>query len=107
MIVVTLHLKANPEKRWDVLKSIHALIGPTSVQTGCLHCAFYSNTRNDDELILLEKWATYKDLEKHIHSDEFQKILAIMEVVSRPPEINFYETDSIKGMDFVEEILGE
>jgi hypothetical protein len=28
-----------------------------------------------------------------------------MEAVSLPPEINFYETDSIKGMDLVEEIL--
>jgi quinol monooxygenase YgiN len=105
MIIVTLQLKTTPEKRWDVLKTIHALIGPTSVQSGCLHCAFYSDTRNDDEMILLEKWETYKDLERHIRTDEFRKIIATMEAVSLPPEINVYETDAIKGMDLVEKIL--
>lgn len=105
MIIITLHLKVAPEKRWEMLKTIHPLIGPTSVQTGCLHCALYSSTQNDDELVLLEKWETNKNLERHIRSDEFRKVIAAMEVVSSPPEINFYETDSIKGMELLEEIL--
>lgn len=106
MIIVTLHLRVSPGKRWDMLKTIHSLIGPTSVQSGCLHCSFYSDTRNDDELVLLEKWETLMDLEKHIRSDEFRKVITAMESVSVPPEISFYELDSIKGMELVEEILG-
>jgi quinol monooxygenase YgiN len=105
MIIVTLRLKVAPEKRWDVLKTIHTIIGPTSVQAGCLHCAAYSNTQNDDELVLLEKWETHKDLEKHIRSTEFRKIIAVMEAGSMPPELSFYETDSIKGIELLEEIL--
>ena len=105
MVIVTLRLKVSPKKRWDVMKTIHALTGPTSVQSGCLHCACYSNTQNDDELFLLERWKTNKDLEKHIRSDEFKKILAATEAVTMPPEISFYETDSIKGIEVVEDIL--
>jgi quinol monooxygenase YgiN len=105
MTIVTLHLKVMPGKRWDMLKTMHGLIGPTSVQPGCLHCSFYSDTRNDDELILLEKWDTFTNLEKHIRSDEFRKIIRAMESLSEPPEINFYGIASIKGMELVEKLL--
>ena len=106
MIIVTLQLKVVPEKRWDVLKTIHTIIGPTMVQSGCLHCGFYSSTQNDDELILLEKWESQLQLERHIRSDEFRKIISAMETVIEPPEISFNNVASTEGMEFVERILG-
>jgi len=106
MIIVSLQLKVVPEKRWDVLKTIHTIIGPTTVLPGCLHCSLYSSTTNDDELILLEKWETKEALERHIRSDEFRKIIAAIETAREPPEIDFYSIASIEGMGFVEKILG-
>jgi len=107
MIIFILQLKVFPEKRWDVLKTIHTVIGPTMVQTGCLHCGFYSNTQNDDELILLEKWESEEAMEKHIRSDEFRKIIAAMETVIEPPEIRFNKVTSTEGMELVERIRGQ
>ena len=106
MIIVTLQLKVVPEKRWDVLKTIHTIIGPTTVRSGCLHCCLYSNTSNDDELILLEKWESQETLERHLRSDEFRKIIAAMETASELPEISFNTVASTEGMEFVEKILG-
>ncbi len=82
------------------------MIGPTTVQSGCLHCGFYSNTQNDDELILLEKWESQDALEKHLRSDEFRKILAAIETAREPPEISFNTVASTEGIEFVEKILG-
>ncbi len=107
MIIVTLKLKVVPEKRWDVLKTIHTVIGPTMVQFGCLHCGFYSNTQNDDELILLEKWESEEAMEKHIRSDEFRKIIAAMETVIEPPEIRFNKVTSTEGIELVERVRGQ
>lgn len=106
MIIVTLKLKVVPQKRWDVLKTIHTIIGPTRVQSGCLHCGFYSNTQNDDELILLEKWESEEAMEKHIRSNDFRKIIAAMETVIEPPEITFFTVASTEGIELVERILG-
>ena len=106
MIIVTLHLKVAPAKRLNVLKTIHSMIGPTSVQSGCLGCNFYSSTQNDDELILIQKWESREKLERHIRSDEFRKILAAMEAVIEPPEITFLTVASTEGMELVERILG-
>jgi len=106
MTIVTLHLKVTPAKRLNVLKTIHSMIGPTSVQSGCLCCNFYSSTQNDDELILIQKWESHEKLERHIRSDEFRKILAAMETVIEPPEITFLTVASTEGMELVERILG-
>ena len=105
MIIVTLRLKVVPEKRWAVLKTVHTIIGPTTVRSGCSHCSLYSNTSNDDELILLEKWESQEAMEGHICSDEFRKVMSAMEAACEPPEMQFSRITSAVGMKLVEEIL--
>ena len=106
MVITILHLKAAPEKRLNIIKTIHAMIGPTKAQPGCLHCELSGSTQDDDKLILLEKWESHEYLEQHIQSDEFLKVLAAMDTACEQPEINFYEIDSLAGMDLVEKVLG-
>jgi len=106
MIIVTLRLKVVPEKRWAVIKTVHTIIGPTTVQPGCSHCSLYSNTSNDDELILLEKWESKEALEIHLRSDEFRKIISVMETASEPPEIHFNTVASVEGIELLAKILG-
>jgi quinol monooxygenase YgiN len=98
-------MKVAPEKRMQILKTIHAMIGPTNAQPGCLHCELFGSTQNDDQLILLEKWESQENLEKHIQSDEFRKVMAAMDSACEPPEISFYEIGSLGGMDLVKKIL--
>ena len=104
MVIFTLYLEVAPSDRLSVLKTIHAIIGPTAVQKGCLHCGLYSNSQNDDELILLEKWKSQQELEKHVRSDDFRKILTVMETAKRKPEINFITVGSRAGLELVEKI---
>ena len=104
MVIFTLHLEVAPSDRLSVLKTFHSIIGPTSVQKGCLYCGFYSNTQNDDELILLEKWESQQGLERHVRSDDFRKILTVMETAKKMPEISFNTVVSIAGLELVEKI---
>ena len=106
MVITILQLKAAPEKRLNIIKTIHAMIGPTKAQSGCLHCELFSSTQNDDKLILLEKWESQGTLNQHIKSEEFRKVLAAMDTAYEQPELNFYEIDSLAGMDLVEKVLG-
>ena len=104
MVIFTLHLEVAPNDRLDILKTIHTIIGPTAVRKGCLHCGLYSNSQNDDELTLVEKWASQQYLEKHVRSDDFRKILTVMETAKRKPEINFITVGSKAGLELVEKI---
>ena len=105
MVIVELHLKVAPEKRFSVLKTIHGMTGPTSAQSGCQLCELYSNTQNDDDLILLQKWDSQESLEEHFRSDEFRKILAVMDNASEPPEIFFNKVGTIEDFGMVEKVL--
>ena len=104
MVIFTLHLEVAPNDRLNILKAIHLIIGPTSVLKGCLHCGLYSNTQNDDKLILLEKWESQQGLERHVRSDDFRKILTVMETAKKMPEISFNTVVSIAGLELVEKI---
>jgi len=105
-VITIMHLKTAPEKRMNILKTIHAMIGPTNAQPGCLHCELFGSTQNDDQLLLLEKWDSRECLEQHIQSDEFRKVMAAMDSACEQPEIGFYEINSLGGMDLVEKIFG-
>ena len=106
MVITILHLKAAPEKRLNIIKTIHAMIGPTKAQSGCLHCELFGSTQNDDNLILLEKWESKETLNQHIKSDEFRKVLAAMDAACEPPTINFYEIEADAGLELVEKVIG-
>jgi quinol monooxygenase YgiN len=106
MMIVTLHLRVLPEKRLDMLKTIHAAIGPTDAQSGCIGCELFNSTQNDDSLLLMEKWQSREDLYRHIKTPEFRKIMVAMDSACEPPEISFSECGLTEGMELVERILG-
>ena len=105
MIIVILEITSEPEKRLNIIQTIHSVIGPTSAQSGCQRCGLYSSTHNDDELLLLQKWDSQESLEKHIRSSEYRKILTAMDSASQPPVITFNEVKTSRGFEFVEKTL--
>ena len=106
MVITIMHLKTAPENRMNILKTIHTMLGPTNAQPGCLHCELFGSTQNDDQLLLLEKWDSQESLDQHIKSDEFRKVMAAMDSACEQPTVDFYETNSLGGMDMVEKIFG-
>jgi quinol monooxygenase YgiN len=106
LVIVLLQLKVGPEKRFHILKTVHAITGPAKAQAGCQLCELYSNTQNDDELALLQVWDSQENLEDHIRSEEFRNVLAVMDNASIPPKISFNAIESVRNFDLVEDILG-
>jgi quinol monooxygenase YgiN len=107
MITTTLCVEIPAAKRADVIRVFDSLIGPTSVQPGCISVKLYSDVNNDDDLMLIEEWNSQKDLERHIRSDDFRKILAVMDLAAKPPEISFQTISSTAGFDLVEKLMGK
>ena len=104
MIVFILSLKVSPSERKDVVSIFDTIAGSTSVKPGCKKVRLYSDVDNDDELLLIEEWEAIPDLERHVASDEFRKIMAIMDMAIEPPEVSFNTVSSIMGFELVEKI---
>jgi quinol monooxygenase YgiN len=50
----------------------------------------------------VEQWESKGDLERHIQSSLYRRILAAMEFASEAPEISFHEVSKSTGMDLIE-----
>lgn len=104
MILFKLHLKVSPAKKEEVISIFDSLVGPISVQPGCIRINLYSDIKQNDDFVLLEEWTSRDEIVKHIRSAEFLKILAIMDLASESPEIFFNTVTSIEGFELIEKI---
>ena len=107
MITFTLRIVAPPEKRDDILTAVRSLLGPTQVEPGCISCRFYQEIDNANALVLAQEWASKADLDRHIRSEEYRNILALMDISSEAPEIAFNTIAGTAGIEVIEAALEE
>jgi quinol monooxygenase YgiN len=94
-----------PERRSDLLGAMQGMLQPARVERGCLNYRLYEDVENRNVFVLLEEWATQKDLESHIRRDNQQQLLALMDLLSEQPELRFNTVSSTAGMDLIEDVL--
>jgi quinol monooxygenase YgiN len=94
-----------PERRSDLLGAMQGMLQPARVERGCLNYRLYEDVENRNAFVLLEEWATQKDLESHIRRDNQQQLLALMDLLSEQPELRFNTVSSTAGMDLIEDVL--
>ncbi|WP_419658820.1 putative antibiotic biosynthesis monooxygenase [Desulfosarcina variabilis str. Montpellier] len=107
MYVATLRFSVQPEKMADTITVLTALCSQTSVLAGCRFCKVYSNIsmpEGDDEILLIERWDTKENMERHILSPIFHQLIEIMDFSTAPPELLFQQVSKTSGVDMVEEL---
>ncbi|UCG06940.1 MAG: antibiotic biosynthesis monooxygenase [Desulfobacterales bacterium] len=104
MIIASLKVKVSPENHQDALKTVRSMIGPTRVKPGCKGIVFCQDTDDPDTMILIERWHTRKDFEDHIRSDEYRRILALIDLSTEPPEIQLNQISQTEGLEAIEGI---
>ena len=87
MIAWGLRLQTAPGRRDEVQRILRGLLEPTRVRGGCLACHVYQDAEDPDVLALVQEWAGADDLERYLRSEDRRKLVAVMELASRRPEI--------------------
>ena len=100
-VVFTLEIEVSPERREEVLTTLRLVMGPTEAQFGCVRCRLYLSAVNPDTLTLVEEWKSEKDLQDHIRSRDFEKILAVIDMSNKPPEIRIDKVSRRTGLDSI------
>jgi quinol monooxygenase YgiN len=104
-ILVTLRMIVQPERRSDLLETMRGMLEPTRVERGCLTYRLYEDVENRNTFFLVEEWDTQKDLESHIRTDNQRRLVALMDLLSEPPELQFNTVSHTAGMDLIENVL--
>jgi quinol monooxygenase YgiN len=80
------------------------LLGPVRAEPGCLECALYQGICNEDVLLYVEGWETREQLERHMRSARYERLLAIMEASARPPALRYHSVSATQGLEYLEAI---
>ena len=103
LITATLRLTASNNSRGELVRLLRALIEPTRVETGCLSCGLYEDLHDRNVFIWMEEWHTRADLERHVKSPQYRKILAAFDMSEAQPDIRFDTVVETKGLQLIEE----
>ena len=104
MITASLRLVVPQKRQAEVLKTLRSLVGPTSARSGCVRCEIYRDVLDDSVYLYLEEWGSREQLERHIWSDHYRRLLGVMEAATEQPEIEYSTVSERQGFELVEAI---
>lgn len=101
MIQASVRIVAPTEKREEILDVMQRTVGPTEVSKGCLSCHILFDAENDDAITYVMRWDTKSDLQEHLSSDRFRRLLPYMELSLSKPEVEVSIVEPIGGMELL------
>jgi quinol monooxygenase YgiN len=104
MILVTLTLAPPPGARQEMIDVFWLIIGPIRAQPGCLTCGLYQEIGNGDQLLYMEAWETQLQLERHMRSARYERVLAVMETSVQQPVLRYQTIFAERGLEYLEAV---
>ena len=107
MIQATIHIVAPEKVCGEALDVLRCLKEPTEVQKGCHGCWILRDVDDRNAFTCVERWESLEDLENHIRSERFRRLLPYIEMSVEPPEVEVDSLQRIHGIEFLERTLAQ
>jgi quinol monooxygenase YgiN len=85
----------------DLLEALRFLVVGTRSEPGCLSSSAW--VEYDTKVYYVEEWATEAEMRRRVRSDQFTKLLAVVES-SRDPFVQFDFVAKTRGLDYAVEV---
>jgi quinol monooxygenase YgiN len=80
--------------------------GSTSEQVqfepGCISSRLYRGMQDGREIMIEELWESNEDVQRHLRSDKYRRVLLVIEMAEEPPEIRFDTITHSSGVESIE-----
>ena len=103
MIQATIKMNLSPEKIDETINILRSIVQRTRVEAGCISCSVYLDTENKNTIIFEQKWRSNEDLQRYLRSEDYQKVLLIVEMADTKPEIRFDTITDSSGVETIEQ----
>jgi|KBSMisStaDraftv2_1062788.scaffolds.fasta_scaffold2469141_1 quinol monooxygenase YgiN len=98
--------------RWSVLAgesrsiaaAVQGIMASTSTEPGCVGCSLTTEMGARAVINYTEEWSSESELQRQLRSDRFAVLVELMEHASAMPSIEFTLPDSVRGLDYAQEI---
>ena len=106
MITSTLRIVFNEPTREEALRVLRGLVGPVRSHPGCLATRLTQDVGDERVVTWVDQWRRREDHERHVRSDAFRRLLAVMDLAAEPPTFEVDEVGRRHGFELVERLLG-
>jgi quinol monooxygenase YgiN len=104
MIRMVLRMTTRPGDTESVLQALRSVMLPARIERTCLRCELCVDAESRDAITYSEDWESEEELRRQIVSERFVRVLLLMEMADRPPDLEFVFASKTRGLDFVEAV---
>jgi len=91
------------EKQSEALDILGSMIEQTQFEPGCVSCRLYRGVEDARAIMFEELWLSEEDVQCHLRSDNYRKVLLVVELAVEPPEIRFDTIEHSMGVERIEQ----
>jgi quinol monooxygenase YgiN len=102
MVRAAIRMMIPSRKRDEVLEILSSIQERARFEPGCISSAFTKGVEVESVIMLEEFWRTEEDLESHPQSEDYRKVLLVVEMANEPPEIRFDAISHSTGFETIE-----
>ena len=102
MVRSTIRMRMPLKKQSEVLEILGPMTEQIQFEAGCISCRLYRGMDDEGVIMLEELWMSDADLQRHLRSDKYRKILLAVEMAAESPEIRFDTIAHSSGVETIE-----
>jgi len=107
MIRAEMKVIASESRVDEILRTLKWLMGQLEAEPGLEEVDLYRSVVQETKLVLVQRWRSREDLVRYMRSEEFVRLLEILDISEEPPELRFETVSERRGLEFVEEVRNE
>ena len=107
MIIEQVGIVSSPVGSEELRRALAALVGPTKVEPGCICCSLYTVAGRPNKFFFETRWRSEAELVKHLRSEQYRKLLILIELSNQPPVVEFHEVSKTQGLELVAAVRQE
>lgn len=92
------------DKREMLLEILRFVEERVRTKPECLGCGVFEAADRTEQVLYMEQWRSDKDLQAHIRSSLYLRILNAMDLAREAPRISFYVVSQTRSMELIEQI---
>jgi len=102
MVRTTIRMLIPLEKQSEALEILGSMTEQIQFEPGCITCRLYRGLDDECSIMLEELWMSDEDVQRHLRSDQYTKILLVVEMAAELPEIRFDTIAQSSGVETIE-----
>ena len=104
MVQLSLRMSTETRSRGNVVRALQSLTMEAQFERGFIDGRIYQNVDDPESLCLEQDWASAGELESHIRSICFSKLLQIIETAVETPVLEVRVISAIRGLEYIDSL---